>query len=71
MSGGRQGRRAGHLRRPGDWLGGQRPSADAGGQSTAMPNYVMLVSTIGSMSPFGLNGFILGLVIAAMTREKA
>jgi predicted PurR-regulated permease PerM len=36
-----------------------------------MPNYVMLVSTIGSMSPFGLNGFILGLVIAAMTREKA
>ena len=31
-----------------------------------MPDYVVLVSTIGGMSLFGLNGFVIGPVIAAM-----
>ena len=31
-----------------------------------MPDYVVLVSTIGGMSIFGLNGFVIGPVVAAM-----
>ena len=36
------------------------------GKDTKMPDYVVLVSTIGGMSIFGLNGFVIGPVIAAM-----
>ena len=35
------------------------------GKDTKMPDYVVLVSTIGGMSIFGLNGFVIGPVIAA------
>jgi hypothetical protein len=31
-----------------------------------MPDYVVLVSTLGGMALFGLNGFVIGPVIAAM-----
>ena len=31
-----------------------------------MPDYVVLISTIGGLSIFGLNGFVLGPVIVAM-----
>ncbi|BAM90938.1 conserved membrane hypothetical protein [Bradyrhizobium oligotrophicum S58] len=36
------------------------------GQDTKMPDYVVLISTLGGIEVFGLNGFILGPVIAAM-----
>jgi predicted PurR-regulated permease PerM len=36
------------------------------GKETRMPDYVVLVSTIGGMSLFGANGFVMGPVIAAM-----
>ena len=36
------------------------------GKDTKMPDYVVLVSTIGGMSLFGLNGFVSGPAIAAM-----
>jgi len=36
------------------------------GQDTKMPDYVVLISTLGGISVFGLNGFIVGPVIAAM-----
>jgi hypothetical protein len=36
------------------------------GKNTKMPDYVVLVSTIGGMSLFGLNGFVIGPVIAAL-----
>lgn len=36
------------------------------GKETRMPDYVVLVSTIGGMSLFGANGFVIGPVIAAM-----
>ncbi len=36
------------------------------GKSTKMPDYVVLVSTIGGMSLFGLNGFVIGPMIAAL-----
>jgi len=36
------------------------------GKDTKMPDYVVLVSTIGGMALFGLNGFVIGPVIAAM-----
>ena len=36
------------------------------GKDTKMPDFVVLVSTIGGMSLFGLNGFVIGPVIAAM-----
>ena len=36
------------------------------GKDTKMPDYVVLVSTIGGMSIFGLNGFVIGPVVAAM-----
>jgi predicted PurR-regulated permease PerM len=31
-----------------------------------MPDYVVLISTLGGMAIFGLNGFVIGPVIAAM-----
>ncbi|MEO5658819.1 MAG: AI-2E family transporter [Polaromonas sp.] len=36
------------------------------GKDTKMPDYVVLVSTIGGMALFGLNGFVIGPAIAAM-----
>jgi predicted PurR-regulated permease PerM len=36
------------------------------GKDTKMPDYVVLLSTLGGISMFGLNGFVIGPVIAAM-----
>ncbi|MBY0454344.1 MAG: AI-2E family transporter [Burkholderiaceae bacterium] len=36
------------------------------GKDTKMPDYVVLISTLGGMSLFGLNGFVMGPVIAAL-----
>jgi len=36
------------------------------GKDTKMPDYVVLLSTLGGMAIFGLNGFVIGPVIAAM-----
>jgi predicted PurR-regulated permease PerM len=36
------------------------------GKDTEMPDYVVLVSTLGGIAIFGLNGFVIGPVIAAM-----
>ncbi|HVK93638.1 MAG TPA: AI-2E family transporter [Noviherbaspirillum sp.] len=36
------------------------------GKDTQMPDYVVLISTIGGLSLFGLNGFVIGPVIAAL-----
>lgn len=36
------------------------------GKETRMPDYVVLVSTIGGLAIFGINGFVIGPVIAAM-----
>lgn len=36
------------------------------GKDTKMPDYVVLLSTIGGMSVFGINGFVIGPLFAAM-----
>lgn len=36
------------------------------GKDTRMPDYVVLISTLGGMVVFGINGFVLGPAIAAM-----
>ena len=36
------------------------------GKDTRMPDYVVLISTIGGLTVFGISGFIIGPVIAAM-----
>jgi predicted PurR-regulated permease PerM len=36
------------------------------GKDTKLPDYVVLISTLGGISTFGINGFVLGPVIAAM-----
>ena len=36
------------------------------GKDTRMPDYVVLISTLGGIATFGLNGFVVGPVIAAM-----
>lgn len=36
------------------------------GKDTRMPDYVVLISTLGGISIFGINGFVIGPVIAAM-----
>ena len=36
------------------------------GQDTKMPDYVVLVATLGGIATFGLNGFVIGPLIAAM-----
>jgi predicted PurR-regulated permease PerM len=36
------------------------------GKETRMPDYVVLISTIGGMSLFGISGFVIGPVIAAL-----
>jgi predicted PurR-regulated permease PerM len=36
------------------------------GKDTQMPDYVVLISTLGGIALFGLNGFVIGPVIAAL-----
>jgi predicted PurR-regulated permease PerM len=36
------------------------------GKDTKMPDYIVLFSTVGGMALFGLNGFVIGPVVAAM-----
>jgi predicted PurR-regulated permease PerM len=36
------------------------------GKGTRLPDYVILVSTLGGLSIFGINGFVLGPIIAAL-----
>ncbi|MFM9916787.1 MAG: AI-2E family transporter [Rhizobacter sp.] len=36
------------------------------GKDTQMPDYVVMISTLGGMAAFGINGFVIGPVIAAM-----
>ena len=36
------------------------------GKDTKLPDYVVLVSTLGGIQVFGLNGFVIGPLIAAM-----
>ena len=36
------------------------------GKDTQMPDYVVMISTLGGMAVFGINGFVLGPLIAAM-----
>lgn len=36
------------------------------GKDTRMPDYVVLISTLGGLAIFGLNGFVIGPMIAAM-----
>ena len=36
------------------------------GKDTQMPDYIVLMSTIGGIALFGINGFVIGPVIAAM-----
>jgi predicted PurR-regulated permease PerM len=36
------------------------------GKDTKLPDYIVLLSTIGGMALFGLNGFVIGPVIAAL-----
>lgn len=36
------------------------------GKDTKMPDYIVLISTLGGLATFGLNGFVIGPVIAAM-----
>ena len=36
------------------------------GKDTQMPDYVVLISTLGGMAVFGINGFLIGPLIAAM-----
>jgi predicted PurR-regulated permease PerM len=36
------------------------------GKDTGMPDYVVMITTLGGMAVFGINGFVIGPVIAAM-----
>jgi predicted PurR-regulated permease PerM len=36
------------------------------GKDTQMPDYLVLVSTLGGIALFGINGFVIGPVIAAL-----
>ncbi len=36
------------------------------GKDTGMPDYVVMITTLGGMAVFGINGFVVGPVIAAM-----
>jgi predicted PurR-regulated permease PerM len=36
------------------------------GKDTRMPDYLVMISTLGGMVAFGVNGFVVGPVIAAM-----
>ena len=36
------------------------------GKETRMPDYLVLIATLGGLAAFGLNGFVIGPVIAAI-----
>jgi predicted PurR-regulated permease PerM len=36
------------------------------GKQTRLPDYVVLIATLGGLAAFGLNGFVIGPVIAAI-----
>jgi predicted PurR-regulated permease PerM len=36
------------------------------GRDTRLPDYLVMISTLGGMAVFGINGFVLGPVIAAL-----
>jgi predicted PurR-regulated permease PerM len=36
------------------------------GKDTRMPDYVVMITTLGGIAVFGINGFVLGPMIAAM-----
>ena len=36
------------------------------GKDTKLPDYVVLISTLGGIAVFGANGFVIGPVIAAL-----
>jgi predicted PurR-regulated permease PerM len=36
------------------------------GKDTLMPDYVVMLTTVGGMAVFGINGFVLGPLIAAL-----
>jgi predicted PurR-regulated permease PerM len=36
------------------------------GKDTRLPDYLVMIATLGGMSVFGLNGFVIGPAIAAM-----
>jgi predicted PurR-regulated permease PerM len=36
------------------------------GKDTRMPDYVVLITTLGGMAALGINGFVVGPTIAAM-----
>jgi predicted PurR-regulated permease PerM len=36
------------------------------GKDTRMPDYVVMITTLGGMAVFGINGFVMGPLIAAM-----
>jgi predicted PurR-regulated permease PerM len=36
------------------------------GKDTKMPDYLILISTLGGIAVFGINGFVIGPLIAAM-----
>jgi predicted PurR-regulated permease PerM len=36
------------------------------GKDTKLPDYIVLISTLGGLAAFGLNGFVIGPVVAAM-----
>ena len=36
------------------------------GKDTRMPDYVVMITTLGGMALFGINGFVMGPTIAAM-----
>ena len=36
------------------------------GKDTRMPDYVVMITTLGGMAVFGINGFVLGPLVAAM-----
>jgi predicted PurR-regulated permease PerM len=36
------------------------------GKDTGLPDYLVMITTLGGMAVFGLNGFVLGPVIAAI-----
>lgn len=36
------------------------------GKDTKIPDYVVLISTLGGLSVFGLNGFVIGPLFAAL-----
>src|SRR5690606_27586469 len=36
------------------------------GKDTRMPDYVVLIATLGGMTVFGINGFVIGPLIAAL-----